>query len=617
MSNPAERIQELRRLVRYHDERYWILNAPELTDGEYDALMNELRALEAAHPELVTRESPTQRVGGRVAAGFESAVHLEPMLSLDNAYNDEDLRAFDDRVRRGLGTGDTTVEYVAELKIDGLSIALTYEDGRLTRAATRGDGTTGEVVTHNVRTIRAIPLDLAGGPSARLEVRGEVYLPKSAFEKANAEREAQGEPLFANPRNTAAGMLRNIDPGVVAKRGLRAFIYQLVAPEVPPTHADTLTLLRQWGMPVESNWRVCQGVDAVIAFCAEWGEKRRALDFETDGVVIKLNDVERRRALGTTSKFPRWAVAFKFPAEQKTTKLKEIRVNVGRTGAVTPYAVLEPVFVAGSTISMATLHNADDIARKDIRAGDWVIIEKAGDVIPRVVGPVLSRREPGVEPWTMPTVCELCGTPLHRDEGEAVWRCENSSCPAKLQRGLEHFAGRGAMNIEGLGESLIAQLLDNGLVRNYADVYHLTLDDIATLTATSTRQDGKEIVRRFGEKNAAKVIEQIDRSRQAGLARVLYGLGIRHVGERHRAGPGRPARADARDRPRARRVGAHLVRRTRQSGSDRAAAAGRRAPGGHRGGTGQGVGVGRPDGQDLRADRNAGHDVPRGGDRGD
>jgi DNA ligase (NAD+) len=531
--SPADRVQELRRLIRHHDERYYIHNEPEITDGEFDALMNELRALEAVNPELVTAESPTQRVGGRVAAGFERVAHAEPMLSLDNAYDEEDLRAFDDRVRRGLGVAPgATVEYVAELKIDGLSIALTYEQGRLTRAATRGDGTTGEVVTHNVRTIRAIPLDLAGGPTDHVEVRGEVYLPKSAFEKTNAERQAAGEPIFQNPRNAAAGTLRNLDPGLVSKRGLRAFTYQLVAPAVPATHADTLTALRQWGLPVEGHWRICQGVDAVVAFCGEWAEKRRSLDFETDGVVIKLNDVERRKALGTTSKFPRWAVAFKFPAEQKTTKLLQIAVNIGRTGAATPFAVLDPVFVAGSTISMATLHNADDVARKDIREGDTVIIEKAGDVIPRVVGPVLSLRPADSVPWTMPTHCPLCHTALHRDEGEAVWRCENTSCPSKLQRGLEHFASRGAMNIEGLGESLIAQLLSSGLVKDYADVYALTVEQLAALTATSMRQDGKEIVRRFGEKNAAKVIEQIDRSRQAGLSRVLYGLGIRHVGER-------------------------------------------------------------------------------------
>jgi DNA ligase (NAD+) len=322
-SSPAGRVQELRRLIRYHEEQYYIVNQPEITDSEFDALMNELRALEAANPDLVTPQSPTQRVGGRVAAGFETAVHLEPMLSLDNAYDETDLRAFDDRVRRGLGTapGDPPVDYVAELKIDGLSIALTYERGHLTRAATRGDGMTGEVVTHNVRTIRAIPLDLADGTTDRLEVRGEVYLPKSAFEKANAEREAAGEPLFQNPRNTAAGMLRNLDPGLVAKRGLRAFTYQLVAPSVPSTHGDTLTQLRAWGLPVESHWRICHGIDDVIAFCAEWAEQRRGLDFETDGVVVKVNEVERRKALGTTSKFPRWAVDFKFPAEQKSTTL--------------------------------------------------------------------------------------------------------------------------------------------------------------------------------------------------------------------------------------------------------------------------------------------------------
>jgi DNA ligase (NAD+) len=534
VTTPSERVQELRRLIRYHEERYYIVNEPEVTDAEFDALMNELRALEDAHPELVAPASPTQRVGGRVAAGFESVAHAEPMLSLDNAYDDQDLRAFDDRVRRGLGAaaGDVPVEYVAELKIDGLSIALTYMEGRLTRAATRGDGTTGEVVTHNVRTIRAIPLALAGGPVERLEVRGEVYLPKSAFEKTNAEREAAGEPIFQNPRNAAAGTLRNLDPALVARRGLRAFTYQLVAPDAPPTHADTLARLRQWGLPVEQHWRICRGIDEVLAFCTEWAERRRGLDFETDGVVVKLNDVERRKALGTTSKFPRWAVAFKFPAEQKTTTLRRIAVNVGRTGAVTPFAMLEPVFVAGSTISMATLHNADDIARKDIREGDVVIIEKAGDVIPRVVGPVLSLRPDDSVPWQMPDTCPLCHTRLHREEDEAVWRCENTSCPSKLQRGLEHFASRGAMNIEGLGESLIAQLLENGLVTDYADVYHLTVENLATLTATSTRQDGKEIVRRFGEKNASKVVEQIDRSRQAGLGRLLYGLGIRHVGER-------------------------------------------------------------------------------------
>ena len=566
--NAADRVVELRRLIRYHEERYYILASPEVSDAEFDALMHELERLEAENPDLVTADSPTQRVGGRVDAGFETVEHLEPMLSLDNAYNEEELRAFDERVRRGLdaaGTPADSVDYVAELKIDGVSIALTYVDGMLTRAATRGDGVRGEDVTANVRTVRAIPLRLgAGAPPGRIEVRGEVYLPRRAFERINAEREQLEEPLFANPRNAAAGTLRNLDPSLVAKRGLSALTYQLVKgrPEgrplpiedlpiedLPPTepveadlqvglsglserHSEVLKQLRDWGLPVESHWQHCIGVDALVAFVAEWAERRRSLPFDTDGVVIKVDSYTQRRALGATSKFPRWATAFKFPAEQKTTLLRKIEVNVGRTGAVTPFAVLEPVFVAGSTISMATLHNADDLARKDIREGDWVIIEKAGDVIPRVVAPILSRRPPDSQPWVMPTACPRCGSQLVREEGEAVWRCENTSCPAKLQRGLEHFAARGAMNIDGLGESLIAQLIASGLVRDYADVYALTAAQLANLTSTSTRSDGREIQRRFGEKNAAKVVEQIERSKTNELWRLVYGLGIRHVGER-------------------------------------------------------------------------------------
>jgi DNA ligase (NAD+) len=535
--DPYSRITELRRRIRHHEELYYVANQPEISDAEFDDLMRELLQLEQEHPTLVTPDSPTQRVSGRVSEGFDSVRHAEPMLSLDNAYDEDELRAFDERVRRGLaeaGASPQNIDYVAELKIDGLSIALTYEDGAFVRAATRGDGTTGEDVTTNVRTIRAIPLRLLDAVPGRIEVRGEVYLPRSAFEKMNKERADAGELMFANPRNAAAGALRNLDPSLVAKRGLGAFTYQLVAEEPvrPGSHAETLERLRAWGLPVESHWTRCSGIDALLAFCSEWADKRRGLGFDTDGVVIKVDSLERRRRLGTTSKFPRWAVAFKFPAEQKTTLLKEIAVNVGRTGAVTPFAVLEPIFVGGTTVSMATLHNADDIARKDIRAGDWVIVEKAGDVIPRVVGPVLTRRPADSTPWVMPTTCPECGSQLHREEEEAVWRCENVSCPARLQRGLEHFAGRGAMNIEGLGESLIAQLIANGLVRDYADIYHLTAEQIANLTSTSVRTDGKSIERRFGEKNAAKVIGEITRSKTNELWRLLYGLGIRHIGER-------------------------------------------------------------------------------------
>jgi len=537
VSSPADRIDELRRLIRHHEERYYILNDPEIADVEFDALVQELQSLEAEHPDLVTPDSPTQRVSGRVAAGFASVRHAEPMLSLDNAYSVDELASFDERVRRGLADAGVSgaVEYVAELKIDGLSLALTYENGVLVRGATRGDGVEGEDVTANVRTIRAIPLRIGGSPPAaspnRIEIRGEVYLPRKAFERVNREREETGEPVFQNPRNAAAGTMRNLDPGLVARRGLGAFVYQAVG-VTHRLHSETLEQLRAWGLPVERHWRRCLGLEELVAFCTEWQDTRRTLDFDTDGVVVKVNDVAYRRTLGSTSKFPRWAIAFKFPAEQKTTLLREIAVNVGRTGAVTPFAVLEPVFIAGSTVSMATLHNADDIARKDIRERDYVLVEKAGDVIPRVVGPVLARRPADSTPWVAPRTCPRCDSTLVRGEGEAVWRCENTSCPARLQRGLEHFASRGAMNVDGLGESLIAQLIAQGLVHDYADLYALTAGQLAALTSTSLRSDGREIQRRFGEKNAAKVIEQIDRSRSNELWRLIYGLGIRHIGER-------------------------------------------------------------------------------------
>ncbi len=536
--NPAERIEELRRLIRHHEERYYVLADPEIADAEFDALMKELERLETGNPALITDDSPTRRVGGRAEAHFEAVEHAQVMLSLDNAYSEEELRAFDDRVRRGLAENSVvpaSVPYVAELKIDGLSIALTFENGVIVRGATRGDGVRGEDVTSNVRAIRAIPLRLKAdelAPQARMEVRGEVYLSRKSFERMNQEREDAGEPIFQNPRNAAAGTMRNLDPALVARRGLSAFFYQLVSDAAPGSHGETLEQLRAWGLPVEQHWQRCEGIEALLAFVHEWGEKRRALDFDTDGVVIKVDSVAQRAALGTTSKFPRWAIAFKFPAEQKTTLLRKIEVNVGRTGAVTPFAVLEPIFIAGSTVSMATLHNADDLARKDIREGDTVLVEKAGDVIPRVIGPVLSRRPPDAQPWQMPDTCPRCGAALHRPEGEVVWRCENTSCPAKLQRGLEHFAARSAMNIEGLGESLVAQLLDGRLVKDYADIYSLSADTLAGLTSVSVRTDGKEIQRRFGEKNAAKVIAQIERSKTNELWRLIYGLGIRHVGER-------------------------------------------------------------------------------------
>jgi DNA ligase (NAD+) len=517
----GDRIQRLREEIRRHEELYYVHDRPEIPDADFDALMRELQALEAEHPDLVTADSPTQRVGGRPVEGFATVTHLAPMLSLDNAYNEAELRAFDERVRKGLGTSDP-VGYVAELKIDGLSIALTYEDGRLVRGATRGDGVRGEDVTQNVRTVRAIPLRLQDGPPGRIEVRGEVYLSRRAFARINQEQQDAGEPLYANPRNTAAGTMRNLDPSLVARRGLLAWTYQVVAAvegTTGGTHAEMLADLKRWGAPVEPHWKVCHGIDEVIAFCEEWRDRRATLNFETDGVVLKLNDLALRSRLGFTSKFPRWATAFKFPAERKVAMLHRIEINIGRTGAATPFAILEPTVVAGSTISMATLHNPDDIIRKDIRPGEPVIIEKAGDVIPRVVGPAHPEAPQRPERWVMPETCPVCGSQLQKALDEAIWRCQNSSCPSKLRRGLEHFASRGAMNIEGLGESLVGQLCDKGLIRSLADVYRLDAPAI-------------EALERMGKKSAAKLIAELDRSKSNEVWRLLYGLGIRHVGER-------------------------------------------------------------------------------------
>jgi DNA ligase (NAD+) len=529
--DPLDRINQLRREIRHHEERYYLHDASEISDEQFDRLVRELEQLEAEHPDLVTPDSPTQRVAGRPTEDFPTVEHLAPMLSLDNAYNEEELRAFDERVRKGAGLGDAPVDYVAELKIDGLSIALTYEQGRLTRGATRGDGTRGEDVTANVRTIRAIPLALRDGPPGRVEVRGEVFLPRAAFERINREREVEGEPLFANPRNAAAGTMRNLDPGLVARRKLGAFTYHVVGLD-GTSHSEMLRAMSRWGLPVERNWCACSGIDEVATFCAAWAEKRRELPFETDGVVIKVDDLALRRRLGTTAKFPRWATAFKFPAQQVHTRLLRIEVNVGRTGANTPYAVLEPVFVAGSTVSMATLHNAEDIARKDLREGDTVVVEKAGDVIPRVIAPIPSLRPEHSVPWVMPAACKACGSRLHRDEEEVVWRCENTSCPARLRRSLEHFASRSAMNIEGLGESLVDQLIEQGLVHDFSDLYHLTAAQLEDLVVAPREPRSDRAVPRKLGKVGRNVFEQIARSRRNDLSRLVYGLGIRHVGEK-------------------------------------------------------------------------------------
>jgi DNA ligase (NAD+) len=541
---PAEqRISELREAIRHHEERYYVHNDPEISDESFDRLLHELEALESEFPDLVTSDSPTQRVAGRPIDGFATVEHVVPMLSLDNAYNEEELRAFDDRVRKAAALGDAPIAYVAEMKIDGLSIALTYEDGRLVRGATRGDGARGEDVTANVRTIRAIPLTLRGGPRGRVEVRGEVYLPRASFARLNREREERDEPLFANPRNAAAGAMRNLDPALVARRGLSAFVYQVLfaaaaGEDRPQTvrpfdgQAAMLTALRDWRLPVEPHWRRCGGIESVAAFCREWADKRQSLEFDTDGVVIKVDDLALRERLGATAKFPRWATAFKFPAQQAHTTIVGIRVNVGRTGAVTPYALLQPVLLAGSTISMATLHNAEDVARKDLRERDTVVLEKGGDVIPKIVAPILSLRPPDSRPWQMPATCPVCESALRRDEDEVVWRCENLSCPARLRRSLEHFASRSAMNIEGLGESLVDQLIAQGLVHDFADLYHLEAAQLENLVVTPREPRSERAVPRKLGKVGRNVLTQIERSKANDLARLIYALGIRHVGEK-------------------------------------------------------------------------------------
>ena len=530
----VEEVNELRAQIRHADEQYYVLHDPEFSDTEYDRRLLRLRELEVAHPELITPDSPTQRVAGRPIDGFATVEHVVPMLSLDNAYDEAELTAFDTRVRKGLGLdAGTSVAYVAELKIDGLSITLRYRDGLLVRGVTRGDGVRGEDVTSNVRAIRGIPLALKTTTAVPrdVEVRGEIFLPRASFDRMNAARAEAGDTLFANPRNVAAGTMRTLDPALVGRRGLCAFMYHLVeqdragprgASAQPASHAAVLEQLAAWGLPVEVHWHRCEGITQVVAFCREWAEGRRALSFDTDGVVIKVDTLVDRVHLGQTAKFPRWAMAFKYPADQATTRLLEIDVEVGRTGAVTPYAVFEPIQLAGTTVRRATLHNAEDVARKDLRVGDIVLVEKGGDVIPKIVKPILGRRPTGdatPAPFVMPAVCPVCRTPLERGDDEVVWRCPNDVCPAKVRCGLLHFASRRAMNIEGIGESLVNQLVDRGLVRDAADLYHLRAETLEGLD-------------RMGATSAANLVAEIEGSTRRDFSHVLFGLGVRHVGER-------------------------------------------------------------------------------------
>jgi DNA ligase (NAD+) len=514
----AERAEELRRLIAHHNARYYELDEPEISDAEYDELVVELRRIETDHPELITPDSPTQRPGGAVSATFSPVTHLVPMLSLDNAFDLSDLLAWGKRLERLV---PEPVAFVGEPKLDGLAVSLTYQDGRLVRAATRGDGVTGEDVTANVRTISSIPRRLAmAEPPSVMEVRGEVFMTLAAFEELNRRQGEAGKRLFANPRNAAAGSLRQLDAAITASRNLAMFCYGLGACEGGPdlaTHWDTLEWLREAGVPVNDRVQRFTDLEGVHRFAETMLEHRHDLGYEVDGAVVKVDDLEQRRRLGATSKAPRWAIAYKFPPEEKTTRLEHIFVSIGRTGRATPFAQLEPVFVGGSTVARATLHNEDELARKDIREGDTVIVRKAGDVIPEVVAPVLSKRPAGSVPWRFPETCPVSGGPLVRLEGEADRYCVDLECQAQRVQRIFHFASRGAMDIEGLGEKLASQLVSRGLVADVADIYSLTKETIAGLE-------------RFADKSADNLAAAIEASKSRPLAKLLVALGIRHVG---------------------------------------------------------------------------------------
>ncbi len=520
----AARAAELREAIERANHEYYALDAPTLSDAEYDRLFRELREIEAAHPELRTPDSPTLRVGTEPASRLEKTEHLAPMLSLDNAFGDDELRAWETRNAR-IADEVRAAGYVCEPKIDGLAIALTYEDGVLAKGATRGNGTIGEDVTRNLRTIREIPLRLrADGPPPprRFEIRGEVYMSLAGFEQLNQRRAAEGQATFANPRNSAAGSLRQLDPAVTASRPLHFFAYAVEAGAEPlpfDTQWGLLEALRAWGLPVNPLARPCADLDEVLAFVHEFEGRRAELDYEVDGAVVKVNPLSLHGELGIVGgREPRWAIAYKYAPDLAVTTLRKIRINVGRTGALNPYAELEPVEVGGVVVRQATLHNEDDIRRKDIREGEKVIVKRAGEVIPQIVGPVLEEGQVRAEPYTLPTVCPGCGTPAERPEGEAMTYCPNSACPARIYWGLAHFVSRGAMDIRGLGERTIATLLERGMVKDVGDIYTLTEEQLLTLEG-------------FKEKSAQNLLAGIEASRQQGLARVLFGLGVRHVGE--------------------------------------------------------------------------------------
>ncbi|MFQ6027150.1 MAG: NAD-dependent DNA ligase LigA [Dehalococcoidia bacterium] len=513
-----QRVAELRREINFHNHRYYVLDDPIISDGQYDQLIQELRRLEEENPDLVTPDSPTHRVGGPPAEGFVQVQHRQPMLSLGNAFDRESLEAWYRRVKNLLDDADFTM--TCELKIDGLAVSLTYENGVLVQGATRGNGDVGEDVSQNLRTIRTIPLSLQGDAPPYLEVRGEVYMPLDSFRKMNEERAERGEPLFANPRNSGAGTIRQLDPKVTASRNMQIWIYTLGdagdSPH-PDNHWDSLEWLQGLGFRINPNNKLCHTLEEAYDYYQTWLEQRHDLPYEADGVVIKVNPISFQDSLGVVGREPRWAVAYKFPAEQAVTKLISIGINVGRTGSLNPYAVLEPVVVSGATVQHASLHNEEDIRRKDIRIGDWVTVERSGDVIPQVVGPIVARRTGEEQVFVMPELCPICNTPVIKPEGEAMHRCPNTSCPAQFFELLKHFVSRGAMDIDGLGEQWSRILIDRGMVQDLADLYYIEKEQLLELD-------------RMGDKLATKIMGNIEASKQRPLPRILFALGILHVG---------------------------------------------------------------------------------------
>jgi DNA ligase (NAD+) len=516
--NPKTEIHRLREEIRRHEQRYYVENAPEISDYDFDQLMRRLIELESEHPELQTPDSPSVRVGGAPVDGFPTVLHQPPMLSIDNAYTFDELREWDVRVKKGLGVD--RVPYIADLKIDGVSIDLTYENGILVRAATRGDGTRGDDVTSNVRTVRSLPLRIGGG-FKNLQVRGEIYIDKNDFAKLNQQIEEDGETPLANPRNSAAGSLRLKDPKLAAQRRLKSFIYQIVRMDERriASQSEAYELLEKAGFPTNPVRAAVQDMDELIEFLESWREERHGLNFEIDGIVVKVDRRDYQSELGFTSKAPRWAIAFKYPPEAATTVIRSIGAQVGRTGTITPVAIFDPVHIGGSTVQRATLHNYEEVARKDVRVGDTVTVEKGGDVIPKVTGVLMEKRPRGARAVVPPAKCPVCGQPVHRFEDEVAYRCSNQGCPAVVREAIIHFASRKAMNIDGLGEKIVDQLIAAGLLRDYSSLYELRKEQLLDLE-------------RWGETSAAKLLEQIQKSKTSELQRLIFALGIRFVGER-------------------------------------------------------------------------------------